>query len=163
MHLSPLSADGIKEVLSKLRAADRREVEATNWSFDPERLTQQIVACAAHGFLAGAEDGEPIAFFAAAEPWPHVLQFALLATDRFDEIGKKLTRYLLKETMPVILASGAHRAEARSIAGHRAAHSWLKFLGAKEEAILRAYGKGGEDFHVFTWLAPAAAEKASRR
>ena len=31
-------------------------------------------------------------------------------------------------------------------------HNWLKFLGLKEESILKGYGRNKEDFINFAWV-----------
>ena len=42
--------------------------------------------------------------------------------------------------------------EAQSIQGYTTVHNWLKFLGLKEESVLKGYGRNNEDFVNFAWV-----------
>lgn len=50
-----------------------------------------------------------------------------------------------------ILEYGVRRLEARSIAGHHAAHRWLEQLGCKRVCDLPDHGRNGELFHLYAW------------
>jgi hypothetical protein len=56
---------------------------------------------------------------------------------------------------PAIVNAGAHRGQCISPADHLDTHRWLRWLGAKEEAMLRKYGKNGEDALLFAWTKEA--------
>jgi hypothetical protein len=65
--------------------------------------------------------------------------------------GLEITKYALNELKPFILSRGAHRLECQSRLDHHQAHSWLRSLGARDEGILRGYGKDGADYVSFAW------------
>lgn len=75
----------------------------------------------------------------------------LFATDDFNQIGISVTRLIVRTIIPMMVDAGAHRLEARSMEGHTDAQRWLKVIGAKREATLRAFGRDGQDFHVYAW------------
>jgi RimJ/RimL family protein N-acetyltransferase len=101
------------------------------------------------GWVAGRE--EPIAAFGCYLMWPGVYSMWLFATDSFPQIGISITKLIVRQILPMLWENGAHRLEARSMEGHHDAQAWLEVIGARREATLRAYGRGGEDFHVYTW------------
>lgn len=150
MVVLPLTVGPVSEVLYNLRAADRREIEATVHRFDSHALALATCACRL-GFVAADEDLTPIAVLAAGELWPGVWQLGLFATPRWPEVGRAVTRLARRWLAPRLRALGAHRAQAFSIAGHEEAQRWMLRLGARCEATLSGWGRGGEDFKVFVW------------
>jgi len=161
MVVLPLTVGAVGQVLYNLRAADRREIEATVHRFDSDALAHATCACRL-GFVAAAEEPlspegyggarlTPVAVLAAGELWPGVWQLGLFATPRWPEVGRGVTRFARRWLKPRLLALGAHRAQAFSIADHDEAQRWMLRLGAHCEATLAGWGKGGEDFKVFVW------------
>ena len=45
---------------------------------------------------------------------------------------------------------GMHRLECKSIATHRLAHGCIKLVELKPEAVMKAYGRKGEDYILFS-------------
>jgi len=150
MLVLPLTVEAVGEVLYNLRAADRREIEATVHRFDSAALARATCGCRL-GFVAAADDLTPVAALAACELWPGVWQLGLFATPRWPEVGRSVTRFARRWLGSRLDALGAHRAQAFSIAGHEEAQRWMLRLGARCEATLAGWGKGGEDFKVFVW------------
>jgi RimJ/RimL family protein N-acetyltransferase len=62
-----------------------------------------------------------------------------------------LTRWVKRFMIPALKEAGMHRAEARSLATHTTAHAWMQSLGAKQESVLRQYGRDKQDFILFGW------------
>jgi len=150
MQTLPLSPAPLRAVLENLRPADRAELAATLWDFDPAAVAEAS-ATARFGFVALAADGQPVAACGAAELWPGCYQVGLFATPRWPEVAGAVTRRIRRVLLPALLAAGARRAQAMSDARHAAAHRWLRRLGARCEARLQAFGTGGEDFLLFAW------------
>ena len=155
MRLQPLHPAPIAQVLYNLREADRRELGATLWRLDSGGLALAS-AQTRLGFVALADDGAPVAVAGAQEIWPGVFQVGLFATPRWPEVAGGVTRALRRDLGPAVIASGAHRAHAFSHAANEESHRWLLRLGARCEARLAGWGRGGEDFLLFTWRDPAA-------
>ena len=150
MILLPLTVEAVGHVLFNLRDVDRRELEATCWRFDSELLAR--ATCTARlGFIAAADDLTPVAAVAAGECWPSVWQVGMFATPRWPEVGIPATHAVRRLFHGKLPALGAKRLQAFSIADHHEAHRWMLVLGARCEATLSGWGKGGEDFKVFVW------------
>ena len=150
MILLPLTVDAVGHVLFNLRDADRRELAATQWRFDSQVMAEAAAACRL-GFVACADDLTPVAAFGAHEAWPGVWQVGMFATPRWPEVALPATRAVLRLFHVKWQEVQAHRAHAFSIADHEEAHRWMLRLGARCEATLQGYGKGGEDFKLFVW------------
>jgi hypothetical protein len=80
---------------------------------------------------------------------------AFFATDQFPEIALGLTKFIKDRLFPRYRAEGVHRIECLSMEGYDAAHRWIGVLGLKREAVLPKFGKGGETFFQFAWVADA--------
>ena len=81
-----------------------------------------------------------------------VWNLGLFATDNFQKIHLSLTKLIINSIIPVLDNANAHRVEAQSIDGYEVVHNWLKFLGLKEESVLKGYGRNKEDFINFAWI-----------
>lgn len=158
MQLRPLEPRLVAQVLYNLRDADRAELSATLWQFDSQ-LIAEAAKGARFGFVALTDDGAPTAVAGASEVWPGVFQVGLFATPRWREVAAGVTRALRRDLAPALVGAGAHRAHAFSLATHDEAHRWLSRLGARCEARLRAWGRGGEDFLLFAWCDPTPFQR----
>ena len=101
-----------------------------------------------------AYDGDvPAAIGAMVQHRPNVVTLMFFATDRFAKIAAPLTRFITKRLLPRYRAAGVHRIECVSIAGYDEVHRWIEFLGLKREAVLPGYGRDGQTFVQFAWVA----------
>lgn len=162
MRLLPFVPETIRAVLEHLRPADRRELEATLWTFDPVALAEAS-ARAPFGFVAGDEAGRPVAVAGASVLWPGVYQVGLFATPAWPVVAQAVQARIRRRLVPALLRAGAHRAQAFSDARHREAHRWLERLGARCEARMTAFGRGGEDFLLYAWTRDAFPSERSHR
>ncbi len=85
---------------------------------------------------------------------PGSLALLMFATDKLPQVGLSLTRFLKREWLPRLPAAGVHRVEAASLAGYDDMHRWLEMIGLRREGVMRRFGKRGEDFVRFAWVAP---------
>lgn len=137
-------------IAQNMREWDRREIYATEWDEDPVSFTNKTLAISDCSWIFGLE--RPIATIGAWPVWPGHWRVWMYGTNEFGQIGKRLTKFAQKTIIPAIVVDGFVRAECYSMVGHEEAHKWLRHLGAKPEATVRQYGKGGEDFIVYRWL-----------
>jgi hypothetical protein len=159
IELMPVTEMGLYFIACNLRAMDREEIFATRWDNDPSALVDEclFVLKRPSSFAVMAAFGGkiplPIAVLGAVEQWPGVWDVWAFGTEDFFRVGFILTRYVRKTLIPTLLAKGARRAHCRSLASHKAAHQWLRALGATEdcERRLKSWGKNGEDFILFEW------------
>ncbi|WP_271896307.1 hypothetical protein [Candidatus Phyllobacterium onerii] len=153
MRLQPITRSDLDYVCLKLRESDKREIFGIRSHDNPLWIAAETLCVASYGKAAIAfYDGKPAAVIGVSpKPWPHVWDAWAYGTDDFNKVGLSLTRYALKVLKPYLLARQVHRLEAPSRMDHSQAHSWLRALGATDEAILRSYGRDGADYVMFSW------------
>lgn len=150
MTISDLNGPGILHVVRNMRTLDREEIFATQFDDNHDAFAATWPTWGRFGYVIG--DGvEPVAVIGAIPMWPHVWTMYMFATDRFDNVGKQLTKFTKYNMLPAAAEAGALRGECKSLSTHHTAHRWLRHLGAEREATLRGYGKNGEDFDLFVW------------
>ena len=146
-HDAPLM---VRHVARNLRAWDRQEIFATRNDDDPDALAAAALGCGRISWVAGRGE-DPIAAYGCAPLWQGVWSMWLFATDEFHQIGIGVTKMVTRSIVPMMFDAGAHRLEARSMEGHDDAQRWLEVIGARREATLKAFGREGQDFHIYTW------------
>lgn len=138
-----------------MRDWDRREFEATA---DYRNLTDAALLCH-YGSMPWAGvallNDEPVAAFGAlGSPLHPQLKMAwAFGTAKFRRAVPAIGREV-ESWKPHLIAEGVHRIEARSLVGHDLAGRWMAGLGAEREAVLRKYGRNGEDFELWAWVKP---------
>lgn len=154
IELIPSTPRDITIVAVGMRDWDRREFEA---SAAYRNITDAAMFChLTSGPWAGVAllDGEPVAAFGAAgSPFqPQVKVAWAFGTDHFRRAVPAISREV-NSWKPLLVAEGVRRIEARSLVGHDLAGRWMAGLGALREAVLKHYGRGGEDFELWAWTA----------
>lgn len=157
LSVETATASDVAAVAQGMRQSDLREFLAVSSARDHAELAQQIVQRfgSRDDLIVAREDGVPVAVGGLVEHRPHVLTLFLFATDDFPAVGKPLVRFIVQRLFPPIKAAGVHRIDCLSIDGHDQAHRFIRALGLEQEAVLRAFGRDGEDFIQFAWLADA--------
>jgi hypothetical protein len=151
MKPTELYPEGVHHVVHNMRAKDREEVYATQWTDDPWAFANMILRAGEYGFVGHADDGEPVVIAGAVPMWDGVWSVWMLATDRFDEVALSAHRFAKRVFFPSLDAAGWHRLECRSLSTHETAHRWLERLGAYKESEATNYGRHGESFFVYCW------------
>ena len=153
IDIRPATLRDLSYVTAHLRDVDAREIRCQL----PEGTASAEIAALS---LAGTEHayccwwrGSPVAGFGAtpASYCGSVWTAWAFGTKRFVRAAPAIGRFARTTLAPVLIAKGARRVEARSIAGHDKAHAWLERLGARREAELRDWGRGGETFVLWAW------------
>lgn len=152
--LAAVTLPAVEYIACRMRAADEREIYGLLPHNNPFLLARYIVDLVnAGGFGVVACLGErPVAALGFIERHPRCLSAWAFATDEFPRVAKTLTKFVLTELRPALIASPAHRLEADSRFDHLQAHAWLKVLGFREEGILHRFGKDGADYIRFYQL-----------
>lgn len=154
MKLANPSLLDVLYVTRNMREWDRRELFATRFDNDPDRLAMDVMGWGPFWWVAGGDVNgreKAIAVIGATELWPGMWSVGMFATDDFKHIGLPLTRWVKRVMIPAIVRQGIRRGECRSIEGHTVAHRWLEMLGAVPQSEARQYGKGGETFITYVW------------
>lgn len=153
----------VRHVAENMRAADLREFLALSFAENRAQLSDLLVEKYAHdsgALVAFTDDGEPVAAGAMVEGRPNVATLLFFATPRFGEIAIGMTRFVKHNLFVRFKALGFHRIECISIEGHDASHRWIRILGLESEAVLPGFGKHGETFRQFAWVADHVARPA---
>ena len=145
----PATVRDVTYIAADMRPDDWREIACQ--VHDGVTPGQIAAAAVAHGeSYVATLDGQPVAAFGVMPATVNVLTIWAWGTPRTRRVVPAITRFTIADLVPRWLAAGITRVEARSIAGHDAAHRWLRALGTTETA-LPEWGKGGEAFILFAW------------
>jgi hypothetical protein len=148
----------VRHVAENMREGDAREFLAVSPAKDRAELVDRLVARygeAPDAFGFYDEDRNPIAIGAMVQHRPNVVTLAFFATDDFPRIAADLAKFARRSLFPAYQKRGVHRIECISIEGYEAAHRWIEMLGLKREAVMPGYGRDGETYIQFAWVADA--------
>lgn len=143
-------------VAHRMRRVDYQELFALTWCRDRADLIEYCVesyAVAPGARVLLTDDGRPVAAYLAQENRPNVLTLGMFATDHFPLVAKPFTRAVIREILDPARERGVRRIEALSIASNTESHKWLRLLGLSLEATHKCYGRDGEAFCHFAWVA----------
>lgn len=151
MKIEPARTSEIRYVAERMRDRDVAEFSALNRADTREELAAAMVAQygGSGDVLCATHDDEPVCIGGFFEFWPSVVTLMLFATDDFPQIVVPLTRFMLRVALPSYEGAGIHRVQAIALARNAETCRWLELLGLKREAVMRGYGKQGEDFIQF--------------
>src|SRR6185437_2319284 len=72
-------------------------------------------------------------------------------TDQWPRALLSMTRHAWNFILPALISIKTHRAEAYVLADNGDARRWIESIGGEQEALLRGYGRAGEDFILYAW------------
>jgi hypothetical protein len=154
MKISEATADEAMRVAACMRERDAIEFFAVSGCPSIGHMKRAAAERAiATKALCASRDDIPVGIGGLVETRPGVASLLFFATDDFPKIAIELTRFISKELLPAGKDMGFHRIECVSHELHTDAHRWIKQLGLKEEAVLQGFGRGGETFILFSWVA----------
>lgn len=156
MKLDAPTPEDVRHVAARMRERDQSEFLAVSHARTHAELVEALVArYGGAGDAICAYWNGPVAIGAMVQHRPNVVTLAFFATDQFPEIALGLTKFIKDRLFPRYRANGVHRIECLSMEGYDAAHRWIGVLGLKREATLPKFGKAGETFLQFAWVADA--------
>jgi hypothetical protein len=153
MVLSDIEPVGLAYIVRNMRGADAHEIYATTNAPTPDAYVDEMMLlkrAGLSGWIASL-DGVPIATLGIMPMWQNVVSVWMFATDDFPKIAMQLTRFVRRNLVPSLAASGIHRAQCFSMNDHVMAQRWLEILGAKREGVAKGFGNSGEDFTLYSW------------
>jgi len=151
-RITASSYDLVDEIAWHLRDDDYRELRATSCYADPRpTLAQRVMSVSSMTFCA-IHQGAPVACWGLIPMWPGVGMAYAFGTDAWDRVLLPMTKHVKRFMLPLLLDSGYHRIECRSLASRQDTKRWLRLFGAREEAVMRSSGVRGEDFKLYRWL-----------
>lgn len=165
MYLSPPDLASLQHICRNLRERDRRELEATEPDFDPDRTAHRLLAAwrAVGVFGQIVSKDEPIAVLVLLSLTPRAVSAGLLATDRWPDVVKPYSRHCARTLKPWLNRQGIRRVEARTWDQHKDARRWLSWLGAVEECRVPQWGANGETFIQYGWTDDVHADVSTGR
>lgn len=150
----------IRSVAMAMRDRDYDEFSALSFADTREALADVLVDRYAESrdVFCAYEGTEAVAVGAMVQGRPGVVTLMFFATDRLPEIGLALTKFITQRLFPAYRARGVHRIECVSLEGYEEVHRWIEVLGLRREAgPFRGFGKRGEAFVQFAWVADEGA------
>lgn len=146
----------VRAVASQMRAKDRTEFMAVSSASTHADLVERLVQLYGDNdatYCFSDDDGEPIGAGAMIEARPNVVTLMFMATDRFNTIALPLAKFCRRRLFPKYRALGVHRIECIALDGYDENHRWIEMLDMEREGVLRGFGRNGETFHQFAWVA----------
>ncbi len=155
MIVAPPSLAHVRYVADHMRADDRAEFSAVSFTETDAALADHLVERygAGQDVYCFSKDDAPVAVGAMVNGRPNVVTLMFFATDRFAELALPIARFVTRNLFPEYRAAGVHRIEAISMDGYDASHRWIELLGLRREGVFRGFGRAGESFHQFAWVA----------
>jgi len=155
MRLDAPTREDVAFVAVRMRPRDMEEFMAVSYAVNEAELVEGLVARygGAHDAFCAYQGDIPVAVGAMVEHRPNVVTLMFFATAELPMIGAALTRWIRQRLFPQYRARGVHRIECASIDGYVSVHRWVQALGLKREAVMPKYGRGGETFIQFAWVA----------
>lgn len=149
----------VAAVARGMRDVDVMEFLATSTAVDRDALAAELLQRygGRDDLIVARLGADPVGIGGLIEHRPNVVTLLFFATDAFPAVALALTRFIARRLFPAVRAAGVHRIEALSHGERQDAHRWIGLLGLQHEATLRGYGRGGEAFEVFAWVAEQRA------
>ncbi len=151
VEIIPATLRDVSYIVVNLCEADRAEIGCQY----PAGVKSETISLAhVRGMaMCALLDSQPVQAFGLypATPAGNVLIAWAFGT-RFRRRSIPAVTRWMRERILVAFAGGATRVESRASASHVGASRWLRGLGASE-VPLRGFGRGGEDFILFSWVA----------
>lgn len=154
MRLAKINEDDLDWVVRRMRRQDFHEVYANRWDDNPDALVRDLMLCGDFGWVAGTDEGLPVAAFGAIPVWNGVWEVWMIATDNWPKVALGVHRFIKRVMIPALEQTGCHRAQCRALSTYTWSHKWLKSLGAYKESEMPHFGRNGECFYLFCWTRP---------
>lgn len=158
MRLDFATADDIRAVALAMRETDFAEFSAVSVADDRAALAEILAQrwAGRDDVMTVFHDDRPVAIGGFIEGRPNVVTALFFATDEFEHTAALAATYFVHRTFQQMKLHGVHRIEAVSQVGHTEAHRWMAHFGMLPEGPpMRGYGKNGEAYQMFAWVADA--------
>lgn len=133
-----------------MRKADFAEIDAVIRIDQPAQIAAILLAASTDMAFVAYLDDNPVAVFGVAwSTGSHLSSGWAYGTPRMTRAVPAMTRFMVGEMVPTLVARGVHRCEVRTAVDHDLSHGWLEGMGYEREGIARGYGRNGEDYAVY--------------
>ncbi len=154
MNIEPALPADVMLVAQAMRQRDRDEfMPMTHFETHDQLVKSLVQRYGGHPdvFTVFGEPG-PVAVGGMLLHRPNVATLLFFASDDFAPEGAAFTRFVTQRLFPTYRQRGVHRIECQSLDGYGEVHRWLGVLGLEREAVLRAFGRDGQDYVQFAWV-----------
>jgi hypothetical protein len=141
----------LAHIVRNLRPRDRREIFALRWHDDEDQLVREIFGVAGALWRVWCLDDEPVSINGVIPVRPGVVIAGAFGTMKWRSTVKQMTQWSRDYVIPTLHHAGFHRGEAYVLAENTDSRKWIEHLGGEIEAVLKGYGRGREDFILYTW------------
>ncbi len=150
-RLAPVTPDRLLYVCQNMRPRDAEEIYAQRWDDNPEALTENLMRLPLEMAWIWERDGIPVSVQGVVPIRPGVWDVFAFGTSDWSRVVLDMTRHARRFIIPALLRARFHRAECRALASYDDSRRWIETLGAKQESILKGYGRDGQDFVAYVW------------
>ena len=156
IHVEEGSNEALRAVVSAIRPQDVREFLALSWLDSRDELADSLIQRYADrdDTYCAFDGNRAVAFGAMVEARPGVVSAGFFATEDFPHVALPVARFVRRRLFPTYREAGVHRIECLIIDGYEQAMQFVRLLGLRLEHEIRGYGKRGETFYSFAWVAP---------
>lgn len=156
VEIIPATFRDLSFIAANLREQDERELSCQWKDWHPANVAYVAhVSTPPDWQWVATLKGQPVAAFGCAQfsaTDPDIWQAWGFGTDKMRRAIPAMTRHILGECRPRLLASSVRRLQVLTTTTHDLSHAWLSALGASYEGTLRAWGRNGEDFDIYAWV-----------
>lgn len=148
--------EDVLHILNNMRTEDRREAfsvmpqAADIWALFQHYQTLKPYQAA---FWRVAAGDDPMAIMGVWRMREGVGEAHLLATPEFNAHAREVAAEIRANMPNFMVGQQLRRVSCACLSEHRRSRAFLKLSGAREEAILAAFGREGEEFRQFVWVA----------
>ncbi len=150
------SPEDVLHVLRHMRPEDRREAFAIMpFGADLWALFHHYQSLAPYqaAFWRLAIGDDPMGIMGVWRMRDGVGEAHLLATPEFNAHAREVAAAIRSSMAEFMRGQSLRRISCACLSEHRRSRAFLKLAGAREEAILVAFGREGEEFRQFVWVA----------
>lgn len=144
-----MTIDHALYVCRRMRTIDFKEVMAMRWDESADQFALDMYQSPGPSFTALNASGVPVAIGGVVLHTPKVGTAWLVGTEDFNHVGLSVTRQF-RDMIKTLLSTELHRIQAWSACFHEKAHQWLERCGMTRGEPIRALGKQGEDFYLYS-------------
>ncbi len=149
-HIKAADFDAVFFILQNMRHADKKEILATEFDDDLNRIAQKFVQGCDMAWVFYDSYGQPIAFMGGVKLWPYIAQIGFVATNDWHKIAKPVSRWLYKNKNSLLRYYKIKHVFCFMDTQYKANKKWLSWLGFQGKGLLNDFGKNGENLEIMS-------------
>ena len=146
----PVSRDKLRHVITHMRERDHKEIYALRFDDDPEKFLEHQIQRMGKMCRIWERDFVPVSVQGVMCERPGVWSMFAYGTDDWRRVVLPMTRWAWRFVIPA-MCQVAQRVECLALRENVDSRRWIESFGARQECVLREYGKNREDFVLYAW------------